>query len=60
MPYDLYQLKFYTEFQWLIDYSFFVVLVYIATEIYLGLVPKSSQEVNLSMLWCCLMVGFAL
>jgi len=60
MPYDLFQLKFYPDFQWLIDYSFFAILVYVVIEIYCGLVPKSSQEVNLSMLWCFLMIGFAL
>ena len=33
MPYDLFQLKFYTEFQWLIDYSFFALIVYSITEV---------------------------
>nr|CAG4644709.1 EOG090X04CK [Leptodora kindtii] len=60
MHYDVLQLKFYTEFQWLIDYSVFVMFVYLVTEIYCGFIPKSTQEVNLSMLWCLLLIGFTL
>ena len=33
MPYDLFQLKFYPDFQWLIDYSFFAILVYVVIEV---------------------------
>ena len=35
MHYDVLQLKFYTEFQWLIDYSVFVMFVYLVTEVLL-------------------------
>nr|CAG4649246.1 EOG090X04CK [Scapholeberis mucronata]SVE93551.1 EOG090X04CK [Scapholeberis mucronata] len=57
---DIYQLKFFTEFVWLVDYSVFVMIVYLITEVYCGVVPKANQEVNLSMLWCLLLIGFAL
>nr|CAG4643134.1 EOG090X04CK [Ilyocryptus agilis] len=60
MPTDLHQLKFFTEFVWLVDYTFFTLCVYLLTEVYCGLFPKGSQEVNLSMLWCLLLIGFAL
>nr|CAG4646965.1 EOG090X04CK [Megafenestra aurita]SVE92323.1 EOG090X04CK [Megafenestra aurita] len=60
LPRDVLPLKFFTEFIWLVDYSVFVMIVYIITEIYYALMPKASQEVNLSMIWCLLLVGFAL
>nr|SVE76939.1 EOG090X04CK [Daphnia lumholtzi]SVE78164.1 EOG090X04CK [Daphnia lumholtzi] len=59
-PKDVLQLKFFTEFVWLVDYSVFVLVVYFITEVYCGIYPKGNQEVNLSMLWCLLLVGFAL
>nr|CAG4650891.1 EOG090X04CK [Simocephalus serrulatus]SVE94172.1 EOG090X04CK [Simocephalus serrulatus] len=59
-PRDVLQLKFFTEFVWLIDYCVFVLIVYIITEVYYGLMPKANQEVNLSMIWCLLLIGFAL
>jgi len=60
MPYDVLQLKFYSEFQWLVDYSVFVLFVYTVTEVYIAYIPKGSQEVNLSMLWCLLLISFSL
>nr|CAG4641610.1 EOG090X04CK [Eurycercus lamellatus] len=60
MPIDVHQLKFFTEFVWLVDYSVFVLFVYFVTEVYCGLMPRGTQEVNLSMLWCLLLIGFAL
>nr|SVE85428.1 EOG090X04CK [Daphnia pulicaria] len=59
-PKDVLQLKFFTEFVWLVDYSVFVLVVYLITEVYCGVFPKGNQEVNLSMLWCLLLIGFAL
>jgi len=59
MPYDVLQLKFYSEFQWLVDYSVFVLFVYAVTEVYIAFIPKGNQEVNLSMLWCLLLISFA-
>ena len=33
MPYDVLQLKFYSEFQWLVDYCVFTLFVYTVTEV---------------------------
>lgn len=60
MPVDILQLKFFSEFIWLIDYSVFAMVVYTITEVYCGIFPRGSKEVNLSMLWCLLLIGFAL
>nr|CAG4636090.1 EOG090X04CK [Eubosmina coregoni]SVE69733.1 EOG090X04CK [Eubosmina coregoni] len=60
MPVDILQLKFFSEFIWLIDYSVFAIIVYAITEAYCGIFPRGSKEVNLSMLWCLLLIGFAL
>ena len=57
---DVVQLRFYAEFQWILDFAFFALIVYFATEIYAHFLPaKYAQEVNLSMIWCILAVGFA-
>ncbi|OWF48820.1 transmembrane protein 161B-like [Mizuhopecten yessoensis] len=55
---DLLQLKFYDEYQWLMDFSVSAVVVYILTEIYFTLGQRS--EMNISILWCLLAVGFCL
>ena len=57
---DVVQLRFYAEFQWILDFAFFALFVYFATEAYANFLPnKYAQEVNLSMIWCTLAVGFA-
>lgn len=57
---EVIQLRYYTEYQWLVDFAFHAILVYTLTEIYLFCCPiKGAQEVNLSMVWCTLVVGFA-
>ena len=57
---DVVQLRFFTEYQWLIDFAFYAIIVYFSTEAYISYFPnKASQEVNLSMVWCGLAVGFA-
>lgn len=57
---DVIQLRFYSEYQWLLDFAFYAFFVYFITEAYISFFPsKSSQEVNLSMVWCALAVGFA-
>lgn len=33
LPRDVLQLKFFTEFIWLVDYSVFVLIVYVITEV---------------------------
>jgi len=57
---DVVQLPFYSEYQWLLDFAFYAIFVYFITEVYISFFPtKSAQEVNLSMVWCALAVGFA-
>ncbi|KAJ9596712.1 hypothetical protein L9F63_012254 [Diploptera punctata] len=55
---DVIHLKFYTEYQWLLDFALYSSLVYILTEIYQAVSPP-KDEVNLSMLWCFLVVMFS-
>ncbi|XP_043517829.1 transmembrane protein 161B [Frieseomelitta varia] len=55
---DVVHLKYYTEYQWLLDFSIYATVVYIMTEIYNYLYPI-KDEINLSMLWCSLVLGFA-
>ncbi|XP_062613501.1 transmembrane protein 161B-like, partial [Saccostrea cucullata] len=55
---DLLQLRFYPDYQWLVDFSLSAGMVYFLTEIYYTIGPRS--EFNISMLWCLLVIGFAL
>ncbi|XP_066595632.1 transmembrane protein 161B [Prorops nasuta] len=57
-PLDVVHLKFYTEFQWLLDFSIYSSVVYITTEVYNHWYPI-KDEINLSMLWCSLVLGFS-
>ncbi|XP_045623858.1 transmembrane protein 161B [Procambarus clarkii] len=59
VPGEVMQLKFYTEYQWLLDFSLCSAIVYVITEIFMA-VASPQAEVNLSMLWCLLAVGFSL
>ncbi|XP_076354715.1 transmembrane protein 161-like emei isoform X1 [Tachypleus tridentatus] len=58
-PVELFQLHFYTEYQWLLDFSVCAIFVYFVTELYYFLLAP-SDEINLSMLWCMLVIGFSL
>ncbi|KMQ87257.1 putative transmembrane protein 161b [Lasius niger] len=55
---DVVHLKYYTEFQWLLDFSLYATIVYIMTEVYNYLYPI-KDEINLSVLWCLVVLGFA-
>ncbi|KAG7190275.1 hypothetical protein KM043_006392 [Ampulex compressa] len=55
---DVIHLKYYTEYQWLLDFSVYAIVVYIMTEMYDYLYPI-KDEINLSILWCSLVLGFA-
>ena len=55
---DLLQLRFYPDYQWLVDFSLSATMVYFLTEIYYTIGPRS--EFNISVLWCMLAIGFAL
>ncbi|KAK9703925.1 putative transmembrane protein 161AB [Popillia japonica] len=56
---DVIHLRFYTEYQWLIDFSIYTVIVYMITEMYHSFFPL-KEEINLSMMWCSLVVIFAI
>ncbi|XP_043287201.1 transmembrane protein 161B [Venturia canescens] len=56
---DVIHLKFYTEFQWLLDFSIYATIVYTLTEIWNNFYPI-EDEINLSILWCVLVLGFSL
>lgn len=57
-PYDIVHLRYYTEYQWLVDFSLYTSIVYIISEVYQFFFPI-KEEFNLSMLWCLLVVFFA-
>ncbi|KAH7945739.1 hypothetical protein HPB49_015009 [Dermacentor silvarum] len=52
------QLRFYTDYQWLMDFAVHAVLVYAVTEAYRYYIP-GREEINLSLVWCLLVLGFA-
>ena len=54
---DLLVLKFYAEYQWIVDFAICAVVVFITTETYLHFFPK-NKELNLSLIWCLLVLGF--
>jgi len=58
-PPDLLPLRFYTEFQWLMDFAVCGVITYSLTEAYYAFGRPLQSEVNLSMMWCVLIVAFA-
>ena len=53
---DLVHLNYYEEYIWLMDYSVCAAVVYILTEIYFVL--GNWNEMNISILWCLLAIGF--
>ncbi|XP_022693297.1 transmembrane protein 161B-like [Varroa jacobsoni] len=54
---DLSALQFYPEYQWLLDFMAYTTLLYGITEVYLFMRPN-LDEVNMSVLWCLLVVIF--
>ncbi|XP_075549563.1 transmembrane protein 161-like emei [Dermacentor variabilis] len=52
------QLRFYTDYQWLMDFAVHAVLVYSITEAY-RYYFADREEINLSLVWCLLVLGFA-
>lgn len=55
---DLIHLHYYGEYLWIMDFAISAVVVYILTEIYY--VFGSANEVNISILWCLLAIGFCI
>lgn len=58
-PYDVLHLRYFIEYQWLVDFSLYALVVYVVSEVYHFFVPI-KDEINLSMLWCLLVVYFSL
>ncbi|KAJ8942676.1 hypothetical protein NQ314_009998, partial [Rhamnusium bicolor] len=56
---DIIHLRYYTEYQWLVDFSIYAAIVYVVTEGYQIWFPL-KDEVNLSMIWCFLVILFAI
>ncbi|XP_074094313.1 transmembrane protein 161-like emei [Cotesia typhae] len=54
---DIIHLKYYSDFQWLLDFSIYATITYVLTEVYYYLYSIEG-EINLSMLWCILVIGF--
>lgn len=56
---QLFNLPFYAEYQWLFDFAIFTLFVYVLSEFYFYFHSK-SDEINLSIVWCCLTLTFVL
>lgn len=58
---QLQHLPYYSDLQWLIDFSLCSLIVYFATEAYFTLFPARQEiEYNLGIVWCLLALSFAL
>ncbi|NXL21931.1 T161B protein, partial [Setophaga kirtlandii] len=55
---DTIALHYFPEYQWLVDFTVAATVVYVVTEVYYSIM-KPSQEMNISMVWCLLVLGFA-
>lgn len=56
--FDVVHLKYYSDYQWLMDFVVYSAIVYTITESYQVFFPL-KDEVNLSMMWCTLVLIFA-
>uniref|UniRef100_H2Y638 Transmembrane protein 161B n=1 Tax=Ciona savignyi TaxID=51511 RepID=H2Y638_CIOSA len=57
-PMNVIVLRSYPDYEWLVDYSVFVLFVYLGTELYYEL-WSPEREFNISMVWIALSVWFA-
>ncbi|OPJ75607.1 transmembrane protein 161B [Patagioenas fasciata monilis] len=55
---DTIALHYFPEYQWLVDFTVAATIVYVVTEAYYSIV-KPSQEMNISIVWCLLVLAFA-
>ncbi|XP_068781408.1 transmembrane protein 161B isoform X4 [Struthio camelus] len=55
---DTLALHYFPEYQWLVDFTVAATVVYVVTEAYYSIV-KPSQEMNISVVWCLLVLAFA-
>ncbi|XKL60445.1 hypothetical protein PGB90_007502 [Kerria lacca] len=56
---DIRYLRYFIDYQWFVDFSMYATIVYTLTEIY-SYYFSIQNELNLSMLWCLIVQGFAL
>lgn len=52
-------LRFFLEYQWLVDFAVYATGVYLFTECYYSFVD-AGKEVNIGAIWCVLTVLFSL
>lgn len=57
--YDVENLRYHMEYRWLVDFSLYASIIYIMSEVYHYYIPL-KEEVNFSMIWCLLVIFFAL
>ncbi|XP_014669400.1 PREDICTED: transmembrane protein 161B-like isoform X2 [Priapulus caudatus] len=58
---DVVHLHFFTEYQWLVDFSSCAVIVYVITELFYWMTPHmAAGEVNLSLIWSLMALLFIL
>uniref|UniRef100_A0A8C2SN74 Transmembrane protein 161B n=1 Tax=Coturnix japonica TaxID=93934 RepID=A0A8C2SN74_COTJA len=55
---DTIALHYFPEYQWLVDFTVAATVVYVVTEAYYSIV-KPPQEMNISVVWCLLVLAFA-
>ena len=56
---DLLPLQFYTEYQWLLDFTVSAIVVYSMTDLYYAILQPPT-EFNLSIMWCILGMVFCM
>ncbi|XP_053557453.1 transmembrane protein 161B [Bombina bombina] len=56
---DTLALHYFPEYQWLVDFTVAATVVYLVTEAYYSIVLP-SQEMNISIVWCMLVLAFAI
>lgn len=52
-------LHYFPEFQWLVDFTVAATVVYLITELYYS-VTQASGEMNISVVWCLLVLAFVM
>ncbi|XP_036701877.1 transmembrane protein 161B isoform X2 [Mesoplodon densirostris] len=56
---DTLALHYFPEYQWLVDFTVAATVVYLVTEVYYNFM-KPTQEMNISLVWCLLVLSFAI
>ncbi|XP_069483696.1 transmembrane protein 161B isoform X3 [Ambystoma mexicanum] len=56
---DVLALHYFPEYQWLVDFTVAATIVYLVTEVYYNMM-KPSHEMNISIVWCLLVLAFSI